>query len=122
MESRYLFRGVKKDCGGIIEFATGYLIPSQNEKYPDRIVDKCFEYDVIKETISQCTGLKDKNGVLIFEGDKVSISGLSPITIKWDVDSYEGDQNNWGSFSVGFSFGMFTDELQLEVVGNIHDE
>ena len=89
MNGRYLFRGrVKSEmcwvCGWIIGdnvIISSYMYgtPEQHaliaKEYMgtgnDFFKEISFAYHVDPETISQCTGLRDKNRQLIFEGDIV---------------------------------------------------
>lgn len=73
MNHRYIFRGKRKDNG---EWIYGnFCCGNERQTLHDSIfVYDCetqsFDnYDIIPETIGQCTGLKDKNGKPIFEGD-----------------------------------------------------
>lgn len=79
MNNRYIFRGKRTDNG---EWMTGYYVFQRkssgvfgqviSELDFDRhlIIDlRGNSHEVIPETVGQCTGLKDKNGKLIFEGD-----------------------------------------------------
>lgn len=83
------------------------------------------EYPIVNpETISQYTGLTDKNGVRIFERDIIDVA-YNP--------NYGGvAKERIGTFKVGFEDGryvyedgegyfLFTESDEIIVIGNIHD-
>ena len=80
--------------------------------YGERVVDA----DVFDSVLMQCTGLKDSNGKLIYEGDIVqTIDKMFMQT----VDFSHGEMDNCFGHECGFSFHY--DPGAMQVVGNIHE-
>lgn len=106
-----LFRGKRKDggfwlCGDLRQWSKTEVIP---------------------ETVGQFTGMTDKNGKQIFEGD----------IIRAKIESGNHEGFTWPNMPVGFQqgsfclndrkgyvfcvLGAFATSVTLEVIGNIHD-
>ena len=75
------------------------------------------KYAVQNETIGQFTGLVDKNGTKIFEGDILDVMYQGIYECRWDEGNFEFGLSN-GNESFGIAFVSPND---IFVIGNIHD-
>ena len=126
MNDRYLYRAKRTDNG---EWISGYLYGIWERKYIlwGMINDVPDMKEVDPSTICQCTGLKDKNGKLIWENDIVAYwdsysteSGLAEADcigkVVWDDETISFQVTNRLSAE---SYEVLDDECS--VIGNVFD-
>ena len=119
-----LFRGKDQDTAKWVYghfYTTPYV--GENGKTCDyHFISKPKTYGsnmVIPETVGQYTGMTDKNGVKIFEGDIVEVNHEAYSGVRGEV------RFGWGSFmlkNVSNVLTLYGFLPWCEVVGNIHDD
>ena len=130
-----LFRG-KANCEGRDnEWVYGGLLPETENTFPIIVRDYDNDEDwigingwetVAPETVGQYTGLTDKYGKRIFEGDIVkhynnSDDGFDIGALYWDETFSQWKRTSIGNFhSRTFTYTM-SRSCEYEVIGNIHD-
>ena len=129
MNDRYLFRGKRVDNG---EWVQGFFINDSLKGGFNFLITTGGNHigglynghRIDPATLGQCTGLKDKCGKLIFEGDilriddKYSIDGKTPNLV---VRYSEKDAGFYAYNEHGSPRSICYSDCYAEIVGNIYD-
>lgn len=127
MEDRYLFKAKRIDNG---EWVKGALVYDNRDKLYRIITEidystgTCLTTDnaprVDSSTICQCTGLKDKNGELIWENDIVNHKTGKAVVV-WDRAEWRIKWIKDTIWRKDLHFWTNEDDWKCEVIGNIFD-
>lgn len=121
-----LFRGKRSNNG---EWVDGCLfIDDKGEKHEILVgyVNYRVAWEVVPETVGQYTGLKDKNGAKIFEGDIViaRVTGGAYKGFEWPCADVQYQKTSFGiNINKDFTpLASFAPTVEFEIIGNKHDD
>ena len=117
MKREILFRGKRMDND---KWEVGFLSWSDSPRKRSYHINN---HVVYTETVGQFTGLTDKNGTKIFEGDILNL--ISPTTNEIKIKNaivYYSES----SFKINKTIGMYSNHLygwaySYNIIGNVHD-
>ena len=117
MKREILFRGKRMDNG---KWEYGFLSWNDSPRKRSYHINNDVVYS---ETVGQFTGLTDKNGTKIFEGDILNL--ISPTTNEIKIKNaivYYSES----SFKINKTIGMYSNHLYgwaylYNIIGNVHD-
>lgn len=127
MDREILFRGKRTDSG---EWVEGYYTKQCDCCGAVHMILHCAQdpdddnraYYIIPETVGQYTGLTDKNGTKIFEGDILSTGNFDEYfgVVEW-IEENSGLAVSFNCLAETFEELILFDKVELEIIGNIYD-
>ena len=131
-----LYHGKRKDNGEwifgyLVEHNGGYYIYYETADEMCQTGNWLWSKEVIRETVGQSIGLDDKINKAIFEGDivhavhKSGYTGIPDKDFGIGVVKYNGTYYGGAAYQIDIigepGCRVFSASLQVEVIGNVHD-
>lgn len=122
----YLFRGKSSSSGewikgSLVVYSPGYIAIKKHMK--ETTYGESGVHNVNMDTVCQSTGIRDKNGDLIYEGDIVDVDNERLIVVNGISRGKWGGVNKAGQFKYDWFERCHTDykSSSLKVLGNKFD-